>query len=114
MCIRDSLNIHQPPGQRPQPFLTFCYFSIKQGILNRRGRLGGQGFGQLQMLLGKKAWFGLVQTEHADDFATAAEKAGVKLQRLNYPNEGHGFQRASNKADFWDKLDTFLAASLKR
>ena len=55
-----------------------------------------------------------VPREHADDFATAAEKAGVKLQRLNYPNEGHGFQRASNKADFWDKLDTFLAASLKR
>lgn len=55
-----------------------------------------------------------VPREHADDFAAAALKAGVKLQRLDYPNEGHGFQRASNKADFWEKLDVFLAASLKR
>jgi dipeptidyl aminopeptidase/acylaminoacyl peptidase len=55
-----------------------------------------------------------VPREHADDFAAAALKAGVKLQRLDYPNEGHGFQRASNKADFWEKLAVFLAASMKR
>jgi dipeptidyl aminopeptidase/acylaminoacyl peptidase len=49
---------------------------------------------------------------HAREFASAARKAGVKLERVEYLNEGHGFALPSNEADFLRRLEVFLKASL--
>lgn len=49
---------------------------------------------------------------HAREFASAAEKAGVKLDRIEYLDEGHGFALAANEADFLRRLEVFLKTSL--
>jgi dipeptidyl aminopeptidase/acylaminoacyl peptidase len=49
---------------------------------------------------------------HARDFASAAERAGVKLERVDYLDEGHGFNLFSNKTDYYKRLVNFLGASL--
>jgi dipeptidyl aminopeptidase/acylaminoacyl peptidase len=54
-----------------------------------------------------------VPREHADDFESAAGKAGVQIERINYNNEAHGFSRSENQTDFWQRLATFLGRSLK-
>jgi dipeptidyl aminopeptidase/acylaminoacyl peptidase len=54
-----------------------------------------------------------VPREHADRFESAAKASGVSVKRLNYANEGHGFQFEHNKADFWKNLGEFLNQSLK-
>jgi dipeptidyl aminopeptidase/acylaminoacyl peptidase len=54
-----------------------------------------------------------VPREHADRFESAAKASGVSVKRLNYANEGHGFQFEHNKADFWKNLGEFLNQNLK-
>jgi dipeptidyl aminopeptidase/acylaminoacyl peptidase len=54
-----------------------------------------------------------VPKEHADRFASAARAAGVQMERVPYPDEGHGFVKLENHADFLRKLEAFLARSLK-
>lgn len=53
-----------------------------------------------------------VPIEHAQAFAKAAEKAGVKLEVVTYPEEGHGWIDAKNHTDFLNRLETFFARSL--
>jgi dienelactone hydrolase len=53
-----------------------------------------------------------VPIEHAQAFAKAAEKAGIKLEVVTYPEEGHGWIDAKNHADFLVRLETFFARSL--
>ncbi len=54
-----------------------------------------------------------VPMEHAERFASAARSAGVALEKVDYDNEGHGFYRAGNEADYLTRLEKFLDRSLK-
>jgi dipeptidyl aminopeptidase/acylaminoacyl peptidase len=54
-----------------------------------------------------------VPIEHAQAFAKAAEAAGVKLEVVTYPEEGHGWIDAKNHADFLARLEAFFARSLR-
>jgi dipeptidyl aminopeptidase/acylaminoacyl peptidase len=54
-----------------------------------------------------------VTPEHADRFVSAARAAGVQIERVDY-EEGHGFAEPESQADFWQRLDSFLARHLKR
>ncbi|MGC4078317.1 MAG: alpha/beta fold hydrolase [Rubrivivax sp.] len=54
-----------------------------------------------------------VPKEHADVFESAARRAGVKIERLDYAFEGHGFVNASSEAQFLKHLADFIARSLK-
>ena len=54
-----------------------------------------------------------VPREHADAYESAARKAGVNIERINYPEAGHGFSLYADKVDFWQHLDAFLARSLQ-
>jgi dipeptidyl aminopeptidase/acylaminoacyl peptidase len=55
-----------------------------------------------------------VPREHADDFESAARKAGVKLERVDYPDEAHGFFVVKDHVDFLKRLDAFMARSIGR
>jgi dipeptidyl aminopeptidase/acylaminoacyl peptidase len=48
-----------------------------------------------------------VPRDHADAFESAARKAGVNVERVNY-DDGHGFSIPANRADFWTRLEAFL------
>jgi dipeptidyl aminopeptidase/acylaminoacyl peptidase len=48
-----------------------------------------------------------VPRDHADAFESAARRAGVNVERVNY-DEGHGFSVPANRADFWTRLEAFL------
>lgn len=50
---------------------------------------------------------------HAQKFASAARGAGVRLERIDYPHEPHGFLNPANAQDFYERVERFLAASLK-
>lgn len=54
-----------------------------------------------------------VPKEHADDFERAARKAGVKIERLDYPDEYHGFIELSNRVDFMERSIAFIDRALK-
>lgn len=54
-----------------------------------------------------------VTPEHADRFVRAARAAGVAVERVDY-EEGHGFSLPESQADFWQRLDVFLARHLGR
>lgn len=54
-----------------------------------------------------------VTPEHADRFVRAARAAGVDIERVDY-EEGHGFALAESQADFWSRLEKFLARHLAK
>lgn len=54
-----------------------------------------------------------VPSVHAEKFASAAEKAGVKLEKVQYPDEFHGFRNPANLANFYERVERFLEANLK-
>ncbi|MBZ8141953.1 hypothetical protein CLD22_18860 [Rubrivivax gelatinosus] len=54
-----------------------------------------------------------VPKEHADDFESAARKAGVNIERIDYPDEYHGFIETRNEVDFLDRLAAFIDRVLK-
>ncbi len=53
-----------------------------------------------------------VPLEHARKFRSAAEKAGVQVEWVGYPDEGHGFRSRANQADYWKRVEAFLARAL--
>lgn len=53
-----------------------------------------------------------VDPEHASRFVSAAQRAGVDIERVNY-EEGHGFADLDNLVDYWDRLAGFLGRHLK-
>jgi acetyl esterase/lipase len=53
-----------------------------------------------------------VPIEHAQTFVEAAERAGVKVDVVSYPEEAHGWIDARNHTDFLSRLDVFFARSL--
>ncbi|MBX3607779.1 MAG: S9 family peptidase [Piscinibacter sp.] len=54
-----------------------------------------------------------VPIAHARAFVEAARRAGVPVQELTYPDEGHGFFRPANRVDYYRRLEEFLARSLR-
>jgi len=50
---------------------------------------------------------------HARKFAEAAQKAGVSVERVEYLDEGHGFFDEANHANFYERVEKFLKASLQ-
>ena len=53
-----------------------------------------------------------VPKENADRFERAARAAGVQVERVDYPEEGHSFVQSANAADHLRRLEAFLAKSL--
>lgn len=54
-----------------------------------------------------------VPMAHAKAFISAARRAGVAVDELNYPAEGHGFFHPDNETDYYQRVDAFLAKALK-
>lgn len=54
-----------------------------------------------------------VPVVHAREFARVAQSAGVKLEKVDYHDEGHGFYLLSNRTDYYKRLADFLGASLQ-
>ncbi|HJW10424.1 MAG TPA: alpha/beta fold hydrolase [Albitalea sp.] len=50
---------------------------------------------------------------HARKFIGAARSAGVNIEELIYPEEGHGFFDPANHADYYGHLERFLEKSLR-
>ncbi len=49
---------------------------------------------------------------HARKFADAAKKAGVKLEQVEYLEEGHGFFDPANHTNYYERLERFLQSSI--
>lgn len=54
-----------------------------------------------------------VPIEHARKFSAAARRAGVVIEQLTYPDEGHSFFDPANQADYYGHLERFLEKSLR-
>lgn len=50
---------------------------------------------------------------HGDDFVSALQKAGKKVEYVVYPGEGHGFNKDENVFDFYHRVEKFFAENLK-
>jgi acetyl esterase/lipase len=53
-----------------------------------------------------------VPLDHARKFLSAAKKAGVQVEWVAYADEGHGFRSRANQADYWKRVEAFLARAL--
>ena len=53
-----------------------------------------------------------VPIAHSREFVAAARRAGVRVEQVDYPDEGHGFFKPANQLDFYGRLERFLAESL--
>jgi len=54
-----------------------------------------------------------VPIEHGTRMRDALKEAGVKLEYVVYPGEGHGFTRQDHIVDFFRRVEKFLAENLK-
>jgi dipeptidyl aminopeptidase/acylaminoacyl peptidase len=50
---------------------------------------------------------------HGDDFHSALQKQGKKVEYVVYREEGHGFNKPANVYDFYRRLEKFFAENLK-
>jgi dienelactone hydrolase len=55
-----------------------------------------------------------VPLTHARSFTSAAEKAGVKIEKVEYPGDAHGFNDPETQADYYRRVEAFLATHLKK
>lgn len=55
-----------------------------------------------------------VPVDHALRFVSAAKAAGVEIESHVYADEGHGFAMPANEADYFRRLEGFLANALQR
>ena len=55
-----------------------------------------------------------VPVDHARRFVSAAKAAGVEIESHVYADEGHGFLMPANEADYFRRLEAFLANALQR
>jgi dipeptidyl aminopeptidase/acylaminoacyl peptidase len=53
-----------------------------------------------------------VPIDHSTEFLAEARRAAVKIEWVEYSDEGHGFVNPANHADFLRKVEAFLARSL--
>ena len=51
---------------------------------------------------------------HGDDYVSALQKAGKKVEYVVYNGEGHGFNKDENVFDFYHRVEKFLAENLKK
>ncbi|TMH30624.1 MAG: S9 family peptidase, partial [Betaproteobacteria bacterium] len=49
---------------------------------------------------------------HAQQFRSAAENAGVKVEWVLYGDEYHGFYLPAAEADYWERMDKFLKRAM--
>jgi len=68
---------------------------------------------KVPVLLVQGALDSRVPEVHADVFESAARAAGVAIERVDYGDEGHGFVRTVNRADYLRRLEAFLRRSLE-
>ncbi len=68
---------------------------------------------KVPVLLGHGGLDRRVPVQHASEFFDAARSAGVDIERINYPDEGHGFFNPKNATDYYARLEKFFAKSLK-
>ena len=61
----------------------------------------------------KKEWIGHLPTERAGRFGTALSQAHKKFVYQEYPGVGHWFTEAKAKADFYERLLSFMDENLK-
>jgi dipeptidyl aminopeptidase/acylaminoacyl peptidase len=52
-----------------------------------------------------------VRIDHSLQFLAEARRAGVKVEWVEYSDDGHGFVNPANQADFLRKMETFLGRS---
>lgn len=67
---------------------------------------------KLPVLLGYGGEDVRVPKEHATRFVSAARSAGVAVEVVDYPTEGHGFFEQRNQADWWQRVERFLGTHL--
>ena len=53
-----------------------------------------------------------VPIAHSREFVAAARRAGVRVEQVDYPDQGHGLFKPANQLDFYGRLERFLAESL--
>ena len=53
-----------------------------------------------------------VPIAHSREFVAAARRAGIRVEEVDYLEEGHGFFKPANRVDFYGRLERFLAGSL--
>lgn len=68
---------------------------------------------KVPVLLGHGRLDRRVPLEHASRFVAAARAAGVVVESVVYDDEGHGFVKPANRADWYARLERFLARSLQ-
>ena len=49
---------------------------------------------------------------HSRSFRQAAERAGVKVESVEYLDEGHGLRQPKNELDYWKRVEAFLKKNL--
>lgn len=67
---------------------------------------------RVPILLAGGAFDRRVPIEHQQRFRDEAQKAGVAVEWVEYPGEGHGWAREANEVDFWQRVERFLARHL--
>lgn len=68
---------------------------------------------KVPVLLGYGSLDRRVPIVHARRFLSAARDAGVAVEDVFYDDEGHGFYKPANRADWYGRLERFLEQSLK-
>ncbi|CAN5744540.1 hypothetical protein BH11PSE8_BH11PSE8_20820 [soil metagenome] len=68
---------------------------------------------KIPLLVGHGAQDRRVPIEHSRSFVSAARAAGVQVEQVIYPEEGHGFVDPANQVDYWRRLEKLLDKSLK-
>lgn len=64
------------------------------------------------LLMAYGAWDLRVPLIHGEKFRDANKPHNPGLEWLVYDNEGHGWARAENRVDFWNRVDAFLMRHL--
>lgn len=67
---------------------------------------------KIPVLVGHGAADRRVPIEHSRSFVSAARSAGVQVEQVTYPDEGHGFWITANQVDYWRRLEKLLDKSL--
>ena len=55
-----------------------------------------------------------VPIAHGNQFKSALERAGKKVEYVVYAGEGHGYNKDENRFDFYGRLARFFEENLKK
>lgn len=64
------------------------------------------------LLIGQGANDPRVPPKESEQMAQAIRKNGGKVEYVAYPDEGHGFTKAANRMDFYERVERFLVECL--